>query len=70
MLKYRITLNILKIFKRFLCYNFLFHFMMQPFTEMKKIGWATDGGGWASSGMKFFFKMFILTWNEGLLGIA
>jgi len=29
----------------------LFHFTMEPRTEIKKIAWATDGGG---SGMKFF----------------
>jgi len=29
----------------------LFRFMMAPRTEIKKIGWATDGGG---SDVKFF----------------
>jgi len=29
----------------------LFHFMMEPRDEIKKLEWANDGGG---SGMKFF----------------
>jgi len=38
----------------------LFHFMVEPRAEIRKIGWATDGGG---AGMKFF-KKFILTRNH------
>jgi len=37
--------------------------MSEPRAEIKKMVWATDGGG---SVMKFF-KNFILTWNRGLM---
>jgi len=38
------------------CYKtFLFYFMMEPHAEIKKLGWATDGG---SSDIKFFFFKF------------
>jgi len=39
--------------------------MMEPHAEIKKLGWATDGG---SSDIKFFFLNFILTWNHSLSG--